>query len=399
MFRHLLSTYLESILAACALFPVIAGVFTLPFVVVQYRRYGGIAVMRVMVVYSFVLYCMCAFMLTVLPLPDPEAVAVMTRRKPNLIPGYNLWKTLRRSGLLEDLPRSLLSAGAWKRALLSRDVFYLLANVALTVPLGFYLRYYFRLDLKKTVLAGLAVSLFFELTQYSALYGIYPQPYRCADVDDLITNTLGAAVGYAVTPLLSRFLVSREEMDRISLEKGKEVTFTRRLFAAVLDVLFLYGGVGGALAVLASRTGIPLTYTGLAVGLLYLGVLPALWKGRTPGLALVKLRVTAQDGVTDASFARLLLRNVLLYGVEMLVLFFSGVALAGVLAVLLRSRSNLGPVEFLVVCAGLAAPVAAFAWVVHSQRRWNALPHSHLSRTVVADARRGRERTENREDR
>ena len=46
----LLRYYVEPIAWACLLFPIIAGVFTLPFAVANYRKFGGIAVMRVMVV-------------------------------------------------------------------------------------------------------------------------------------------------------------------------------------------------------------------------------------------------------------------------------------------------------------------------------------------------------------
>ena len=45
----MLKYYLEPVAAACALFPLIAAAVTLPFAVANYRKYGGIAVMRVMV--------------------------------------------------------------------------------------------------------------------------------------------------------------------------------------------------------------------------------------------------------------------------------------------------------------------------------------------------------------
>lgn len=64
------SVYMRAILAAVMLFVPVAGVFTLPFMVTEYRKYGRIPVLRVLVVYSFILYMMCAFLLTVLPLPD-----------------------------------------------------------------------------------------------------------------------------------------------------------------------------------------------------------------------------------------------------------------------------------------------------------------------------------------
>ena len=69
-----LNSYLQPITVACMLFPAIAAVFTLPFVIRHYRKFGGIAIMRTVIVYSFILYCMCTFLLTVLPLPSREAV-------------------------------------------------------------------------------------------------------------------------------------------------------------------------------------------------------------------------------------------------------------------------------------------------------------------------------------
>ena len=45
------------------------------------------------------------------------------------------------------------------------------------------------------VFVGFAVSLFIELTQFTGVWGIYPCAYRVFDVDDLVTNTLGALAG------------------------------------------------------------------------------------------------------------------------------------------------------------------------------------------------------------
>ena len=50
----------------------------------------------------------------------------------------------------------------------------------------------------------LAVSLFFEFTQYSGLYGYYAHAYRTFDVDDLILNTFGAAIGACIVFLIRR---------------------------------------------------------------------------------------------------------------------------------------------------------------------------------------------------
>ncbi|MCG5648116.1 VanZ family protein, partial [Oliverpabstia sp. DFI.9.49] len=44
--------------------------------------------------------------------------------------------------------------------------------------------------LYKTFILSFLLTLSFELIQRSALFGLYPRPYRLFDVDDLMINTL-----------------------------------------------------------------------------------------------------------------------------------------------------------------------------------------------------------------
>lgn len=89
-----------------------------------------------------------------------------------------------------------------------------LFNIVLTIPFGVYLRYFFKIDFKKTILFSFALSLFFELTQLSGLYGIYPRPYRLFDVDDFLLNTTGGLIGFAFEPLLTFVLPTRASLDQ-----------------------------------------------------------------------------------------------------------------------------------------------------------------------------------------
>ena len=69
--------------------------------------------------------------------------------------------------------------------------------------------------------------VFFELTQLSGLYFIYPRGYRLCDVDDLILNTLGGLIGYFVPGILIRFLASKDELDKIARVNGRNVSGLR----------------------------------------------------------------------------------------------------------------------------------------------------------------------------
>ena len=224
-----MSQYIEPVKSALVLFPFVALVLTLPYMLFQYRRYGAVLLLRTAIVYSFVLYLMCAYFLVILPLPDVETVSGLTSARVQLIPFREVADLLHNAGVDPSRPAT------WYRLVWNRDFFQIVANVAMFTPLGIYLRYYFGCSLKKTLLFSLLLSLFFELTQLTGLYGYYPRPYRLADVDDLITNTCGGLLGYALAPLAMRLLPSREQMDARAYRKGEQVSVTRRCFAALVD--------------------------------------------------------------------------------------------------------------------------------------------------------------------
>ena len=49
-----LGIYLKPILSACYVFPFLAALFTLPYIIFQYRKYGSILLLRVAIVYTFI---------------------------------------------------------------------------------------------------------------------------------------------------------------------------------------------------------------------------------------------------------------------------------------------------------------------------------------------------------
>ena len=82
----------------------------------------------------------------------------------------------------------------------------LLGNVLLFLPLGVMMRLYFPEKIKGFVLlvAGMLLSFTFEIIQYVAGVGI-------GDVDDVILNTLGLAVGLIIGYLMNRLLKKSTE--------------------------------------------------------------------------------------------------------------------------------------------------------------------------------------------
>lgn len=310
--------YTEPIMVAAWLFPFVAVLITLPYMVFQYRRYGAILLLRTVILYSFILYLMCAYFLTMLPLPSRELVAGLTTPYLQLEPFKGVVVWVQKSGFVPADPST------WLRLIVNRDLFVMVANVVMTIPFGIYLRYYFGLRLRTTVLLTLLLSLSFELIQLSALFGIYPRPYRLCETDDLITNTLGGFLGYLLAGPLMRLLPSRRRMDEVAYRRGTHVSVTRRVTAAVVDwfilssmlfVLLLMSRPLRTLLVSSGyRTGL-LTFGALYTAAVFLYFVVGEWlqKGRTVGKRLTHLRLVDERDRGRPKFWQCAVRYGILY--------------------------------------------------------------------------------------
>lgn len=222
--------YIENIITGLIVFPFIALLLTFPYALYQYNRYGSVSKLRTLIVFSFILYMIIAFFMVSLPLPDPETtVGNRWQDHLNLIPFRQIWLYWKdREVTLSSIRAYLTSMSLWQ----------LLFNILLTVPFGIYLRYYFKQSLQRTILFSFLLSLFYEVSQFTALFGIYPGPYRLADVEDLICNTLGGVLGYQIANVFALVLPSRDKIDALSRAEGKKVTGMRRFWSVLFDYIF-----------------------------------------------------------------------------------------------------------------------------------------------------------------
>lgn len=123
------------------------------------------------------------------------------------------------------------------------------------------------------------LSLFFEFTQLTRLYGIYPKPYRLCDVDDLILNTFGGIVGYLLMLDLEKRIPSKEEFECLAYKKGEVVSPLRRVTLFFLD-LFIY-----FIITIFTKGRYP-----LLVFLIYFTILPIFLDYKTLGSAFLNVR-------------------------------------------------------------------------------------------------------------
>ena len=134
---------------------------------------------------------------------------------------------------------------------------------------------------KKVIISSFILSAFFEFTQVTRLYGIYPKPYRLCDIDDLILNTLGGVVGYLWMLDLEKRLPKREELERLAYKKGEDVSFLRRITLFFLD-LFLYI----ILTIFAKGWHPILNF------IIYFTIIPIFYQNKTLGSSFLNIKIT-----------------------------------------------------------------------------------------------------------
>lgn len=275
----MLEFYLFPISYAFYTFPIAAALFTLPFLIVQYRRHGYIHKYRALMLYLLLLYLMNALYLVILPLPDS------IHNSPPAAESYAQWIPFHFvADIIRETEARLDSPVTYVRLLTERAFVQMMFNVLLTVPFGMFMRHYFRTRWAVCLLSTLLLSLFFEITQVTGIYGIFDYPYRLFDVDDLMTNTAGGMLGFVLAEWLGRWLPRTDKLDERTDLTRRRVSYTQRGIAFLIDWAILLP----PFAVL-SVLHVPYSYVLIVVG--YFIVLPYWTNGATPGKWLVRIRL------------------------------------------------------------------------------------------------------------
>lgn len=290
-----MGAYLVPIQTAFFFFLITAFVLTVPYMIFSYRRYGYINKYRVFLLTSFLFYALCAYFLVILPLPsvlDTCSIQSPGTVYYNLQPFSFVQDFVKETSLVWSKPATYLSA-LRERAFLQAAF-----NFLLLLPLGVYVRYFFKKGWKFALGVGFAASLFFELTQLTALYGIYTCPYRLFDIDDLMLNTLGAVTGFFLAPFLLIMFPPKDKLDQdINLDE-KPVGYMHRLLAFLIDSVI----VEQLASLFIIKETSPMNWgnstfnypfiTIMSFILYFIGV-TYLFKGQTIGLWLLRLRIVS----------------------------------------------------------------------------------------------------------
>lgn len=295
-----------------------------PTLVARSRRGGGWGIPPGAARLLAVLYGVALVVYTQFPTPSGDAGTWCSAHsvRHNLVPLDFLRMVVHRTGSLSI-------------ALALHDVYLLqvVLNLLLFVPLGLLLRRWVVRSVGSAVFIGLGVSVVIEVLQGTGLLGVYPCPYRIADVDDVLVNTTGTALGAL---LVRAFEWRRHGIDSLTHRERtpRRVRSWRRWVGMLLDVI---AGVVVAVLVQAASRGLVLAvpatrtvvqgHTGLVVtlvaslltALLAVSLLPAVSEGgatlgQTVMLLAPRWLTGGGRGLTRGTAARRVVRAVAVPG-------------------------------------------------------------------------------------
>jgi glycopeptide antibiotics resistance protein len=207
---------------------ILFGVFMVPIVAIQYRMYGRFTWRRFLGAAGLSVYGVGLVAYTLLPLPDPNLLKCG--------PGGSTFQAIPFQ-FLDDIQRETSGLGI-TGTLASRATLQVVFNMVLFIPWGVIARRYLSWNIAVSTLTGALASGLIEATQFTGLWGIYDCAYRLADVDDLITNTLGALLGALIAPVVLWFMPQRREL-RAARGQSRPVTVWRRWLGMIIDYVAL----------------------------------------------------------------------------------------------------------------------------------------------------------------
>ncbi|MBU8713244.1 VanZ family protein [Brevibacillus parabrevis] len=307
-----MSAYFIPIQTAFIAFILLGFVLVIPWLIYSYRKYGFLSLWASIVAYSFMYYMLSALFLVLLPLPESRNTCAYQSADTvyySLIPFSFVTDTLKDGAIVLSNPATYMQI--FKQSAFWQAAF----NFLLLLPFGVYLRYFWqdKRYWKKAFGFGFALSLFYEVTQVTGIYGIYNCPYRIFDVDDLMLNSTGALAGYWIGPIILALFPSKKTLlaKKAKIESSRLVPPLSQLLAVWVDYFLIQAVWLVTIGLFSSNDVMELVYTTVGFLVVYF-VLPLLWSGQTVGTRLLRFRLAGPQGEVP-SWKALLKRAFALY--------------------------------------------------------------------------------------
>lgn len=224
---HLVSALLEPVHILILALPLMTFLMAMLVLAGQLQTKKSLTERNIIGTYSFIWYLAAAYLLVILPLPARSTVSSLTTAEYNLYPFYFL------SQLKLLTPFQLHDSSTWLTAIKSSTFFQPFFNLLFFMPIGAYLKWRHHWPLWLITLSSFTLSLFFETTQLTGLYGYYPRAYRMFDVDDLMMNTLGGILGAIILALIPQKWRDRDHSTELT-QAAHPINW-RRILALLID--------------------------------------------------------------------------------------------------------------------------------------------------------------------
>lgn len=292
-----LASFSKPFQLAVLLWPFVSVLLTVPAAVYLYHRDNRLRPASVLGVYAFMLYVLGLGCFTMYPWPqDPTAYCAT----------HHLGAQLNPLQFIVDIRTEGMTA-----------ILQLGMNIVLFVPMGFFLTRFSRLPSWVAVAVCCATSICIEVAQLTGIFHLYPCAYRICDVDDVITNTLGGAIGIVLGLWCNRAfpapLIDKAEVTVhpgflrrcVSLAVDMGIIYMCQMLSIVLWSYLGHGAVapdGHAFLVLLSVWFV-----------VFEGIVPWCTHGRTIGCFLTRMTVESGQRTMPQRLAFYVARTALLY--------------------------------------------------------------------------------------
>lgn len=215
-----------------------------PVLLWQFRRFGTLSAGRLFGAAAVSVYLSALVSYTQLPLPEDfstrwcSAHAVTDMQ---LVPFESFRMISIRASEI-----------GWADTLTSTLGLQVIFNVALFIPWGIIMRGFFERSFLFATFSGVLMSVFVEVTQATGVWGYFPCAYRLGDIDDLLTNSLGAFLGALIAPLVLFWMPQSNRLKHARLN-ARPVTRSRKILGMFFNVGFIW--IGSVVVTAILRTG------------------------------------------------------------------------------------------------------------------------------------------------
>lgn len=291
-----MSTYTESIFIAFFITIILSFVLFIPWLIYTYRKYSYLSMSKTIIMLSFIFYFLSALCLVLLPFPS-------TRDTCSLQPADTVHSNLRLFQFVEDILKDsgvvVTNPSTWLAITKQQAFFQAFFNFLLLMPFGVYLRYFLkeRRYWKRAFIISFLLTLFYEITQRTGIYGIFNCAYRLFDVDDLLLNSVGALLGFFLAPIVWALFPSHEEVEAkaAEMEKRDIVKPISILLALVID-LCIAQMIWFMIAALTGYSGTFEFLVKITLYMLLFGVMPSMLGGATLGMKVMRFTMVNKNG-------------------------------------------------------------------------------------------------------